>query len=199
MKQQFTIGFGMTYGIAASGKSTLVQYICQHRRFPTMNLHFPIYTKFHVVSTDALRVTIYEKPLSEIFGAMQEELEKRVWKDAEDDIITHLKQHYTVILDATDLHRNYRLALLKRVWKLASQMHAPIWTFLLAVNISLDMVKYRNKQREAKVPETTLVEMEDIRQTPLEQPNPKEEKWDLIYFFDSEKYDLRGEVEKLSS
>lgn len=183
--------FIMTYGLVASGKSLLTRFIKKTNQLPTLNIfleeRYGKFTNFEIISSDQVRVQIYEKTLKEIFTELKPDKEKLVWEYIEARVLKNLAlRKRSTILDATSLYKKDRLYYTNVINALPGR----ITKILLVVNISLEIAMERNNRREAKVPEDVIRKMYEIRNDINEQPNLDEEMWDLIYYFDSNKIKL---------
>jgi predicted kinase len=180
--------FGMTYGVAASGKSTLAKFVQKNRGFPTLDFTFPD-IQFEIIASDEVRKEVYQRPLSEIFGGIGPEhqldpiMESKVWGLIETRIKEKLAQGTSVLLDGTALRKADRLTVLSWI----SSIQREIISFLMVINTSLQTILDWNRGREAQVPELVLEKMYLLRQDKIQQPDLDLEKWGFIYYFEPER------------
>jgi predicted kinase len=128
-------------GLPGSGKSTLAHQL------GTLHPHHQL------VSTDQIREHLYGK--SSIQGD---------WSTIEHHVLTQIQQaiqtQKTVIYDATNYNRRYRIDLLKKLFKLS-----PIQWIGLYLKTPIEQCKARNQQRDRKVPEGVIEMMDECLQT----------------------------------
>lgn len=180
--------FGMTYGLIASGKSGLCHYIQKYGQFPTLKI--PMFgaptarTRFRIVSSDEIRKKVYRQPLKTIFGLIEpgSAEEKLVWVKVKIDVLNNLARGINTLLDTTSLKKKYRLDFLEKIRLFST----PVYTFLLVVDVSLETARIRNRVRKARVSDAIIKQFFETRQDKTQQPDIDEEKWDLIYYFNSE-------------
>jgi tRNA uridine 5-carbamoylmethylation protein Kti12 len=196
------IYFGLTYGVAASGKSTLSKYIQKYNKFPTLSITFPSNVHFSVIASDEWRIKIYKKPLEEIFKGeapsrgietLDPKMEEKVFEAINQNIKFNIESNIHTIYDSINLRKSVRLRLLD----LVRGCNKPVVCFLLVTNVPLETIEQWNAQRTAQVPTSVLRRMYSTRTDPTEQPNLDEEKWDFVYYFDATKYDIRKSLNEI--
>lgn len=145
------IDFIMMCGLPGSLKSTCVDFLCN------------VYNDVEVISSDNIRI---EK------GYKQGEI-KDVFSIAHDRILN--SEHDTVIFDATNLRRKYRVALLNEV----KQKYPLVNAILYVMAIPIKVCKYLNNKRSGfdKVPENVIDRMVRTFDFPV-----YEEGWNYICF-----------------
>ncbi len=124
-------------GLPGSGKSTLAHQL--------VTLH-PYY---QLVSTDQIRKHLYGKP------SIQGD-----WATIEHHVFSQIQQaiqaQKTVIYDATNYNRRYRIDLLKKLFKFSSIQ----WVGLY-LKTPIEQCKARNQQRDRTVPEDVIEMMDE--------------------------------------
>jgi predicted kinase len=193
--------FGMTYGIAASGKSTLVHYIQRHaltdgKWFPTLDFTFPL-VRFEIIASDNIRKEVYKQPLTEIFGGinpehtLNPEKEARVWAIIQLRIKANMKKGISTLVDNTALYKFNRQEILRWLTEIPIDQRT-LTTFLMVVDTPLLAIRKWNQARQAQVPDEIIIKMWDLRQDKANQPDLDAEKWDFIYYFEPAKMDIRS-------
>lgn len=130
-------------GLPGSGKSTLAHQL--------VTLH----SYYQLVSTDQIREHLYGK--SSIQGD---------WATIEHHVLSQIQQaiqsQKTVIYDATNYNRRYRIDLLKKLFKLSSIQ----WVGLY-LKTPIEQCKVRNQQRDRRVSEGVIEMMDEcLRASP---------------------------------
>jgi predicted kinase len=195
--------FGMTYGMAGSGKSLLTKFVQENNRFPTLSFHFPKNIHFEVVASDEVRLKIYKKQsLTEIFGGIDPEhnlppdLEKEVWAVIKEKVTTNLGTNKDTLLDNTALMRTGREYVLQWLQECEHKYLISITRFLMVINTSYEQILKWNQPRSgsprpAAVPQNIIDRMWLARNDPNQQPQLDAEKWDFIYYYEPERYPLK--------
>ena len=189
--------FCQTYGIVASGKSTLTRFIKKYKKLPIpkeseCQIFFPEYVDFKIVATDKWREVIYNMPLADLFIGDPEKknkLDPEKEKIVKEKVFTNIRKNLEIgqdtILDMTSLKKEIR----DEVLEIVNNVNRPIIKILLVIENSLNEVIRRNALRKAKVPENVIENMYRTKNDPEQQPHRN--NWDIIFIFNSEKIDLR--------
>lgn len=123
-------------GIPASGKSTFAQHLAQ------------LIPNSVIISTDAIRKQLYG---DEIIQGQWPEIEKHLFQKVEET----LANQQTIIYDATNAQRHYRLSWLQQFNQSYKNHHWVAWW----LDTPVDLCKIRNQQRSRYVPPMVIDRM----------------------------------------
>lgn len=154
--------FIMIVGPAGSGKSTFAQYYADKHYSDNRRGDIVI------ISSDALR--------AELYGNAEDQTNpKRVFEEMNKRTLQALRRDVSVIYDATNLTKKYRMNILDEV-RAIEVNGMPIITACYMIDVPLDQALYQNAHRDRVVPEYVIKRHYAI----LEKPT-RDEGWDLVY------------------
>ncbi|MBD3194539.1 MAG: hypothetical protein GF317_05745 [Candidatus Lokiarchaeota archaeon] len=209
---------GITYGLPASGKSTLARFVKKYQTFPTStaiefrDFILPEYIKyqiifpdieFKIISFDEIRKEVYGKKLKELFSGvapeegkynLPEKVEMKVLSEGISRIRNNIREKKPIIIDDIHLRKRHRISLIEKVIK--PEIEEDLVLFLMWINTSFEAIKRRNALRKAKIPVKRLEAMYKVRNNKREQPEI-DEGYNFISYFDSEKEDIKYIVSKM--